>query len=117
MGERGRVAVVTGAGSGIGRAVARAFLQEGWAVALAGRRQGALEETVAGSGAPAAALPVPTDVRDPSSVEGLFARTRERFGRVDLIFVSPYTSGSPCRPRTRRPSRTWRPTWSRRPCR
>jgi NAD(P)-dependent dehydrogenase (short-subunit alcohol dehydrogenase family) len=83
MGHATRVAIVTGAGSGIGRAVARALLLEGWAVALAGRRVAALEDSAGGAGA---ALPVPTDVRDASSVEGLFARTRERFGRVDLLF-------------------------------
>jgi NAD(P)-dependent dehydrogenase (short-subunit alcohol dehydrogenase family) len=83
MGHATRVAIVTGAGSGIGRAVARALLLEGWAVALAGRRGAALEDSAGGAGA---ALPVPTDVRDASSVEGLFARTRERFGRVDLLF-------------------------------
>jgi NAD(P)-dependent dehydrogenase (short-subunit alcohol dehydrogenase family) len=83
MGHATRVAIVTGAGSGIGRAVARALLLEGWAVALAGRRAAALEDSAGGAGA---ALPVPTDVRDASSVEGLFARTRERFGRVDLLF-------------------------------
>jgi NAD(P)-dependent dehydrogenase (short-subunit alcohol dehydrogenase family) len=91
-----RVAIVTGAGSGIGRAVARAFLQEGWAVALAGRRKDALEQTRdEAGGADARALPVPTDVRDPASVEGLFARTRERYGRVDLLFNNAGTNIAP----------------------
>jgi NAD(P)-dependent dehydrogenase (short-subunit alcohol dehydrogenase family) len=91
-----RVAIVTGAGSGIGRAVARALLEEGWAVALAGRRKDALEQApVEAGGAGARALPVPTDVRDPASVEGLFARTRERFGRVDLLFNNAGTNIPP----------------------
>jgi NAD(P)-dependent dehydrogenase (short-subunit alcohol dehydrogenase family) len=93
--DRG-VAIITGAGSGIGRAVGRAFLQEGWAVALAGRRADALEGTKAEAvGAAERALPVPTDVRDPSAVEGLFARTRERFGRVDLLFNNAGTNIPP----------------------
>jgi len=83
MGHDVKVAIVTGAGSGIGRAVARALLREEWAVALAGRRGEALEDTAGGAGK---ALAVPTDVRDPTSVERLFARTRERFGRVDFLF-------------------------------
>ncbi len=74
-----RVAVVTGAGSGIGRAVARALLQAGYEVALAGRRAEALSST-----APAA-LAVPTDVTDPLSVEALFDAVRSRWGRLDLL--------------------------------
>ena len=87
MADQSKVAIVTGAGSGIGRAVAHALLGEGYAVALAGRRHEALEETAREPGLPEGlALVVPTDVRDPSSVETLFARTRDRFGRVDLLF-------------------------------
>jgi NADP-dependent 3-hydroxy acid dehydrogenase YdfG len=71
---------VTGAGSGIGRAVARALLDAGWCVALAGRRAEALAETAAES---PAALVVPTDVTDPDAVAALFAAVRERWGRVD----------------------------------
>jgi NADP-dependent 3-hydroxy acid dehydrogenase YdfG len=78
-----KVAVVTGAGSGIGREVADVLLADGWQVALAGRREEALRETAAGSGA---ALVVPTDVRDPASVRALFERVREEWGRVDLLF-------------------------------
>jgi NAD(P)-dependent dehydrogenase (short-subunit alcohol dehydrogenase family) len=77
-----RVAVVTGAGSGLGRVVSRALLGDGWSVALAGRRPAALERTA--DGAPGA-LVVPTDVTDPGSVEALFARCVEAFGRVDLL--------------------------------
>jgi NAD(P)-dependent dehydrogenase (short-subunit alcohol dehydrogenase family) len=80
-----RTAVVTGAGSGIGRAVALGLLGEGYAVALAGRRPEPLEATAANasSGRP---LVVPTDVRDPESVRRLFDRVSETFGRLDLLF-------------------------------
>jgi NAD(P)-dependent dehydrogenase (short-subunit alcohol dehydrogenase family) len=87
MAGEGKVAIVTGAGSGVGRAVALALLAEGYAVALAGRRAGPLEETAKAAGQAAErALPVPTDVADPASVGALFARTREAFGRLDLLF-------------------------------
>jgi NAD(P)-dependent dehydrogenase (short-subunit alcohol dehydrogenase family) len=88
-----RVAVVTGAGSGIGRAVARVLLDDGWRVALAGRREDALRETLADRGD--AAIAVPTDVRDPASVAALFARVREEWGRVDLLFNNAGVFGSP----------------------
>src|SRR5688572_5620022 len=82
-----KIALVTGAGSGIGRACAQGLLAAGYAVVLAGRRAEALAETVKESGAPAErALAVPTDVTDPASVKSLFARTRERFGRLDVLF-------------------------------
>jgi NAD(P)-dependent dehydrogenase (short-subunit alcohol dehydrogenase family) len=74
------IAVVTGAGSGIGRAAARALAGAGWDVVLAGRREEPLRETLPG------ALVVPTDVGDPAAVGALFAAARERFGRVDLLF-------------------------------
>jgi NAD(P)-dependent dehydrogenase (short-subunit alcohol dehydrogenase family) len=82
-----KIAVVTGAGSGIGRAVAVALLGEGYAVALAGRRRDQLEQTSREAGSrEGQALVVPTDVTDPASVRALFARTRETFGRLDLLF-------------------------------
>jgi NAD(P)-dependent dehydrogenase (short-subunit alcohol dehydrogenase family) len=74
------IAVVTGAGSGIGRAVSRALARAGWDVVLAGRREETLRETLPD------ALAVPTDVTDPAAVDALFAAARERFGRVDLLF-------------------------------
>jgi NAD(P)-dependent dehydrogenase (short-subunit alcohol dehydrogenase family) len=83
----GKVAVVTGAGTGIGRQTALALLREGYAVALAGRRAQPLGATVARAGqAGARAIAVPTDVTDPASVRALFDRTREAFGRIDLLF-------------------------------
>jgi NAD(P)-dependent dehydrogenase (short-subunit alcohol dehydrogenase family) len=90
----GKVAVVTGAGSGIGRAVAVALVHEGYATALAGRRKDALAETAALAGPGAKVLAVPTDVTDPASVDALFAAVRETFGRIDLLFNNA-GSGTP----------------------
>jgi NADP-dependent 3-hydroxy acid dehydrogenase YdfG len=80
-----KIAVVTGAGSGIGRAVAIGLLNEGYAVVLAGRRADMLEQTARESGS-ANALTVATDVTDPDSVRRLFETARHRFDRVDLLF-------------------------------
>jgi NAD(P)-dependent dehydrogenase (short-subunit alcohol dehydrogenase family) len=81
------VAVVTGAGTGVGRAAALALLGGGWTVVLTGRRKEALEETIAlaGDAAPRA-LAVPADVADPAAVEALFATVKSKFGRLDLLF-------------------------------
>ena len=82
-----KVAIVTGAGSGIGKASALALLQAGYAVVLAGRRVERLQAAVAEAGPLAAqALIVPADLRDPASVQALFAQTQARFGRLDLLF-------------------------------
>jgi len=82
-----RVALVTGAGSGIGRACALGLLRAGYAVVLAGRRPEALQATAHESGAPAALwLVVPTDVTDEASVRALFARISDVFGRLDVLF-------------------------------
>jgi NAD(P)-dependent dehydrogenase (short-subunit alcohol dehydrogenase family) len=78
-------AIVTGAGSGIGKAVALALLADGYSVALAGRRKDRLGSTANESGS-ARALVVPTDVSDPASVRSLFASAKEAFGRLDLLF-------------------------------
>jgi NAD(P)-dependent dehydrogenase (short-subunit alcohol dehydrogenase family) len=82
-----RTAIVTGAGTGIGKSVALALLKEGYRVAFAGRRREPLEAAIASAGSvPGRAIAVPTDVADPDSVRALFARTREMFGRLDLLF-------------------------------
>jgi NAD(P)-dependent dehydrogenase (short-subunit alcohol dehydrogenase family) len=89
-----KVAIVTGAGSGIGRAVALELLEAGYAVALAGRQMDRLEGTIAAAGANGGqGLAVPTDVTDPASVAALFARTKETFGRLDLLFNNAGISG------------------------
>ena len=98
-----RVAVVTGAGSGIGAASARALAADGWAVVLAGRRAEALAE-VAASGP--AMEPVPTDVTDETSVRALFDRAVARFGRVDLLFNNAGT-GAPARDPDQIPLADW----------
>jgi NAD(P)-dependent dehydrogenase (short-subunit alcohol dehydrogenase family) len=82
-----KVALVTGAGSGIGRACALALLEAGYHVVVAGRRADALQETIAAAGAGGARmLAVPTDVGKPADVKALFGKTKERFGRLDLLF-------------------------------
>lgn len=82
-----KIAIVTGAGSGIGKGVALALLKEDYAVVLAGRRADRLEQTAGESGdARSRALVVPTDVGNPASIEALFSRTKEKFGRLDLLF-------------------------------
>ncbi len=87
MGAFDKVAVVTGAGTGIGRQVALALLREGYAVALAGRRVEPLNETAEmAGGARSRALAAATDVSDPASVKALFAKASEAFGRLDLLF-------------------------------
>jgi NAD(P)-dependent dehydrogenase (short-subunit alcohol dehydrogenase family) len=82
-----KIALVTGAGSGIGRHVALALLQHGYSVVLAGRRKELLEATAAqGNASGSQSLVVPTDVSDPDSVKALFGRIRDTFGRLDLLF-------------------------------
>ena len=79
-------AVITGAGSGIGKATALAFLRDGWNVALAGRRRDMLDKTARESGAGERALCVPTDVAKQDSVKALFAAVKQKWGRVDVLF-------------------------------
>ena len=87
MSTRPKVAIVTGAGTGIGRAVAIGFLEDGYSVVLAGRRAALLAETARDAGPQGThALVVPTDVSDPTSVRALFAATRDTFGRLDVLF-------------------------------
>jgi NAD(P)-dependent dehydrogenase (short-subunit alcohol dehydrogenase family) len=82
-----KTAIITGAGSGIGKATALAFLNDGWNVALVGRRANVLDEALAEAGSDAArGLAVPTDVSDPQSVSALFDAVKKRFGRIDALF-------------------------------
>ena len=86
MSSNGRVAIITGGGTGIGKHSALALLRDGYSVVIAGRRMEPLDETVREAGADAAILAVQTDVGDPESVRALFARTTEAFGRLDVLF-------------------------------
>ena len=91
-----RIAVVTGAGSGLGREVTHALLAAGYRVALAGRREEALRETLAGAGVePDRAIVVPTDVAERDAVAALFARVRGELGRVDVLFNNAGRFGRP----------------------
>jgi NAD(P)-dependent dehydrogenase (short-subunit alcohol dehydrogenase family) len=103
-----KIALVTGAGTGIGKAVALALMRDGYAVVLAGRREDKLAETAAeGSALAAKGFVVPTDVSDPVSVKALFARTRETFGRLDVLFNNAGI-GAPAMPLEDLPYETWR---------
>jgi len=81
-----RIAVVTGASSGIGRACAQALVADGWQVVFVGRRAAALADAVASSADPSRALALPADVGDPVAVAALFDAVKARFGRLDLLF-------------------------------
>jgi NAD(P)-dependent dehydrogenase (short-subunit alcohol dehydrogenase family) len=103
-----KVALVTGAGTGIGKAVALALMRDGYAVTLAGRRQDKLEETAAeGRAISARSLPVKTDVSDPDSVKAVFAKTKATFGRLDVLFNNAGI-GAPAIPLEELPLETWR---------
>jgi NAD(P)-dependent dehydrogenase (short-subunit alcohol dehydrogenase family) len=103
-----KIALVTGAGTGIGKAVALALMREGYAVTLAGRRQDKLEETAAaGRAIGGRSLPVATDVSDPAAVKAVFAKTKEAFGRLDVLFNNAGI-GAPAMPLEELPLETWR---------
>jgi len=89
----GKTIIITGAGSGIGRASAHCLLEDGWTVVLAGRRKPMLEETASlGNAAPPRTLAVPTDVSDPASIAALFEAVKSTYGRIDLLFNNAGTS-------------------------
>jgi len=90
-----RVALVTGGGSGIGRAVALALAGEGYAVAICGRRLEALQATVDEAGSDAEVTAIPADVRNPASVADLFVEVEEAYGRLDVLFNNAGVSGTP----------------------
>jgi NAD(P)-dependent dehydrogenase (short-subunit alcohol dehydrogenase family) len=103
-----KVAIVTGAGSGIGRAVAVALLKEGYAVALAGRRAEALNESIALAGVGVdRAIGIPTDVADAAAVRSLFDKTVAKFGRVDVLFNNA-GMGAPAVPLDELTDEKWR---------
>jgi NAD(P)-dependent dehydrogenase (short-subunit alcohol dehydrogenase family) len=95
MNSLGKTALVTGAGSGIGRATAIALLKDGYSVVLAGRRLFALHQTAAAGPDRTRVLPVAADVSDPSSVRELFDKTKQTFGRLDVLFNNAGTGAPP----------------------
>ena len=103
-----RVAVITGAGSGIGKASALALMRHGWSVVVAGRRKELLEDVAReGQSTGARSLVVPTDVADAASIRNLFARTKETFGRLDLLFNNAGI-GAPAVPMEDLPFEKWK---------
>ncbi|HUI97122.1 MAG TPA: SDR family oxidoreductase [Xanthobacteraceae bacterium] len=105
-----KVAIVTGAGTGVGRAAALALMKAGYAVVLAGRRKDKLDEVAQEGrtlGGNANSLAVPTDVADPASIKALFAKTRETFGRLDVLFNNAGI-GAPAVPMEDLPLDKWR---------
>jgi NAD(P)-dependent dehydrogenase (short-subunit alcohol dehydrogenase family) len=108
MTSTNKVALITGGGSGIGRATALALVREGYSVVVAGRRAEALQQTVAAAGVDIAKiLAVTADVSDPASVRSLFAKTIESYGRLDLLFNNAGT-GAPAVPIDELPFEKWR---------
>jgi NAD(P)-dependent dehydrogenase (short-subunit alcohol dehydrogenase family) len=103
-----KVAIVTGAGTGIGKAVALALMAEGYCVSLAGRRRDKLEEAAAeGLATNGKSLVVPTDVSDPAAVKALFGQTKDAFGRLDVLFNNAGI-GAPAVPMEDLPYETWK---------
>jgi NAD(P)-dependent dehydrogenase (short-subunit alcohol dehydrogenase family) len=108
MAKASKVALVTGAGTGIGKHSALALLREGYAVVLAGRRKDLLEATATeGKATGSQTLVVPTDVGDPESVRALFAKTKDTFGRLDLLFNNAGI-GAPPVPMEELPFEKWK---------
>jgi NAD(P)-dependent dehydrogenase (short-subunit alcohol dehydrogenase family) len=108
MASTTKIAVITGAGSGIGKASALALMRNGWSVVLAGRRKELLEDVARGGQSTGArSLVVPTDVADVASIRNLFARTKETFGRLDLLFNNAGI-GAPAVPMEDLPFEKWK---------
>jgi NAD(P)-dependent dehydrogenase (short-subunit alcohol dehydrogenase family) len=107
MAVSSKIALVTGAGTGIGKAVSLALLRAGYAVVLAGRRAELLEATAQEAAAGSKTLVVPTDVSDPGSVKALFARIKESYGRIDLLFNNAGI-GAPAVPLDELPYEKWK---------
>src|SRR5438874_2141324 len=106
MGQK-RVALVTGAGTGIGKAAALALLEDGYHVALVGRRAELLEKTAAESGASERAMVLPADITRPENVRAIFARVKASWGRLDVLFNNA-GMGAPAVPMEELPIETWR---------
>ena len=108
MAKATKIAVITGAGSGIGKASALALMRNGWSVVLAGRRKELLEDVAReGQATGQRSLVVPTDVADVESIRNLFARTKETFGRLDLLFNNAGI-GAPAIPMEDLPFEKWK---------
>src|SRR5438876_3557771 len=108
MASSTKIALITGAGSGIGKASALALMQNGWSVVLAGRRKELLEDVAReGHAMKARTLVVPTDVADVAAIRNLFARTKETFGRLDLLFNNAGI-GAPAVPMEDLPFEKWK---------
>jgi NAD(P)-dependent dehydrogenase (short-subunit alcohol dehydrogenase family) len=108
MASSTKIALITGAGSGIGKASALALMRHGWSVVLAGRRKELLEDVAReGQSAGARSLVAPTDVADAASIRNLFARTKETFGRLDLLFNNAGI-GAPAVPMEDLPFEKWK---------
>ncbi|HEU4662264.1 MAG TPA: SDR family oxidoreductase [Pseudolabrys sp.] len=106
MSAAGKIAIVTGAGTGVGRAAALALMNAGYTVALAGRRKEKLDE-VAKEGVAGKSLSVPTDVADPGSIKALFAKVKDNYGRLDVLFNNAGI-GAPAMPLEDLPFERWK---------
>ncbi|TMH72840.1 MAG: SDR family oxidoreductase [Betaproteobacteria bacterium] len=107
MSSQKRVAVVTGAGTGIGKSAALALLKDGYHVALVGRRKELLEKTAVDSGAKERAMVLPADITRPENVHSVFAKVKDQWGRLDVLFNNA-GMGAPAVPMEELPLETWR---------
>src|SRR5213595_2586744 len=102
-----RVALVTGAGTGIGKSAALSLLKDGYRVALVGRRADMLEKTAAESGARDSAMVLPGDITKPENVKAIFAKLKDNWGRLDVLFNNA-GMGAPAVPMEELPLETWK---------